>query len=196
VASSRPFNYSNAGYSIAALMLEKVSGKSWEQLIDVILTKKLKIPVYIGWPNKKDPYQPYGHWSNGDEVISLPPEHDYYLDLIEPAGDISMRIADYTRFIQLHLQGLSNKKNLLKADTYQYVFNCCKEYALGWGNFQKEKVIISEHAGSAGTFFCYTQIDRNKGIAYVVMVNSGTNDAQKGVFAMIKMLKEKFGSLK
>ena len=31
------YNYSNAGYSIAALMLEKVSGKTWEQLTKQIM---------------------------------------------------------------------------------------------------------------------------------------------------------------
>ena len=30
--NNKSFNYSNAGYSLAALMLEKVSGKSWEEL--------------------------------------------------------------------------------------------------------------------------------------------------------------------
>jgi CubicO group peptidase (beta-lactamase class C family) len=31
-----PFIYSNAGYTLATLMAEKVTGKSWEQLVDMV----------------------------------------------------------------------------------------------------------------------------------------------------------------
>ena len=41
VHNNTNFNYSNAGYSIATIMLEKVSGKSWESLCKEILKSNL-----------------------------------------------------------------------------------------------------------------------------------------------------------
>ena len=46
------YNYSNAGYSIAALMLEKVSGKTWEKLTKQTMSDRLNVDVQFGWPNK------------------------------------------------------------------------------------------------------------------------------------------------
>jgi len=56
--SGQVYVYSNAGISLAASMLEKVSGKSWEQLIDEYLNKQLKMDFEIGFPNVKDSSQP------------------------------------------------------------------------------------------------------------------------------------------
>ncbi|HEY0246347.1 MAG TPA: serine hydrolase, partial [Mucilaginibacter sp.] len=44
------YNYSNAGYTIAAAMLEKVTGKTWEQLVNDIINKKLQFKAAFGWP--------------------------------------------------------------------------------------------------------------------------------------------------
>lgn len=52
VISSKPYNYSNAGYSIAALMLEKVSGKTWELMTKELLKIHLNVAVQFAWPNK------------------------------------------------------------------------------------------------------------------------------------------------
>ncbi|WP_449436181.1 hypothetical protein [Pedobacter steynii] len=41
--------------------------------------------------------------------------------MIEPAGDISMPLTDYIKFVQLNLSGLRGKSNFLKAETYNYL---------------------------------------------------------------------------
>ena len=53
---------------------------------------------------------------------------------------------------------------------------------------------ISEHAGTDGTFFCYTQIDKNKNMAYIIVINCVTKDAQKGVFDLLLFMKKKYGN--
>jgi CubicO group peptidase (beta-lactamase class C family) len=191
VHNNTNFNYSNAGYSIATIMLEKVSGKSWESLCKEILKSNLNIDFVFGWPNRNEQNQPYGHWIEKGKIVSVNPNAEYDLSLAEPAGDLSMNIENYTKFIQLNIKGLSQENDFLKSNTYNFLHTAKDEYAIGWGNYTKNNKQISEHAGSDGTFFCYAQIDREKLIGYVVIVNSGTENAQSGVFEMINELKKK-----
>ncbi len=45
INSTNKFNYSNAGYTLATLMLEKVTQKSWEELVEKVINKDLKLNV-------------------------------------------------------------------------------------------------------------------------------------------------------
>jgi len=184
------YNYSNAGYSIAAVMLEKASGKTWEELVYEILKLKLQLDFQFGWPNRNAENQPYGHWKEKDDLIPVSAGTEYDLSLAEPAGDISMNIRNYAKFIQLNIEGLSGDNNLLRSETYRYIHKEKKEYSIGWVNYERNNSEISEHAGSDGTFFSYVQIDRQNLIGYIVFVNSGTEGAQKGVFEMIEEMKK------
>lgn len=186
------YSYSNAGYSVATMMLEKVSGKSWEKLVSEILKSKLKLDFRFGWPNRNVENQPFGHWIENGKLVPVSPEINYDLSLAEPAGDLSMNIENYSSFIQLNISGLSGKNNFLKSETYKYLHTAKKDYAIGWGNYEKNNSEISEHAGSDGTFFSYAQIDRKNLIGYIVIVNSGTEKAQQGVFEMINLMKKKY----
>lgn len=191
VENNNIYNYSNAGYSVAALMLERATGKSWEKLATKILKIKLNIDFAFGWPNRNFKDQPFGHWKENGKLVSISANTDYDLSFAEPAGDLSMNIDSYAKFIQLNIQGLSGKDNFLKSETYRFLHNAKDEYAIGWGNYTKNDEQISEHSGSDGTFFSYAQIDRKNLMGYIVIVNNASENAQKGVFEMIKKLKNK-----
>jgi CubicO group peptidase (beta-lactamase class C family) len=191
--NGKVYNYSNAGYSIAALMLAKVSGKTWEQLTKELMTTKVKVNLGFGFPNRLNLNQPYGHWIEKDTLKALGPDIDYDLALGEPAGDISMTLPDYAKFIQLNLQGLSGKDNVLKASTYHFLHFGLKDYSIGWGNVNKDGKQLSEHSGSAGTFFCYTLLDKTNKLAYVIIANSATQQTQQGVFKLLNILRKKYG---
>lgn len=191
--NQKVFNYSNAGYSISALMLEKVSGKTWEQLTKLIMLKALNVDVQFSWPNKLYLDQPFGHWIENDTLKSLSPNIDYNLALAEPAGDICMTLPDYAKFIQFNLQGITGKDNVLKASSYDFLHFGLKEYSIGWGNVIKNNKQFSEHSGSAGTFFCYTQLDKSKKMAYIIIANSATKGTQEGIFKLLGALQKKYG---
>lgn len=192
-ADGKPFHYSNAGYSIAALMLEKASGRSWEYLVQEVLVERLHLRYALGWPNKLDTAQTWGHWVEDGKFRPVPPDVPYNLRLVEPAGDISMPLADYARLIQLHLQGLQGRDNFLKNGTYQYLHTCRPEYAIGWLNAAGAEQQLSEHAGSAGTYYCYTLINRAQGIAYVAVANCGGVQAEEGVSVLARKLVAAYG---
>lgn len=183
------YTYSNAGYSIATSMLEKVTNKSWEELTKDILTKELGIDFVIGWPNRNLDNQPWGHALQFDILESVPPTYNYALTLIEPAGDISMNIENYIKYIQLNLKGLAGQDNILKTETYDYLFNSQSNYAIGWSNLINDNTKLYDHAGSDGTFFAYTQIDGITNTAYLILANSGTTNAQQAVIEIIEVMK-------
>jgi D-alanyl-D-alanine carboxypeptidase len=192
VQNNKVYNYSNAGYSIAALMLEKVAGQPWERLVTDIMNTLVKVDVAFGWPNKIALTQPYGHWMVNNKLVALPPDINYNLALAEPAGDISMSLPSFAKFIQLNLQGLSGKDNVLKASTYEFLHFGLKDYAIGWGNVANDKVKLSEHAGSAGTFYTYTLVDYKKKLAFIIVANSSTQQAQNGIFKLLQAIRTKY----
>ena len=185
------YNYSNSGYSIAAMMLEKVSGKSWEDLCLEILKSEMNIDFVFGWPNRNLKNQPFGHWVEKENIVPVYPDVDYDLSLVEPAGNISMNIGNYAKFIQINIKGLSKENKFLKSKTYKFLHTAKSDYAIGWENINKDDKQISSHCGSDGTFFSCAEIDRKKLIAYVVFVNSGTISARSGVIEMMNELIKK-----
>ena len=95
--------YSNAGYAISSLMLEAVSGMSFEELVAKTM-KELDFDHVVNFPNKADENAPYGHFGQGNMQFALPPEYEYELeDYMLAAGDISMNVVDYSKLIQMHL---------------------------------------------------------------------------------------------
>lgn len=188
IYSKAEYNYSNAGYSIGALMLEKVSGLTWEQLVENVMNKKLDLHTKFGWPNLADENQPWGHWVVNNKLEALPPNTTYNLNLGEPSGDISITLPNYIKFMQLNMAGLIGKSNLLKSTTYNFLHYGIDDYAIGWGNANKKGKRLSDHSGSAGTFFCYTFFDNEKNIAYFIVANSGGKEAEQGVFALLNKL--------
>lgn len=192
VKSDKTYNYSNAGYSIASLMLEKVSKKDWEKLTTEILSDKLKLTIAFGWPNKINENQPFGHWLENNNLVPLPSNTSYNLQLGEPAGDISMTLPDYSKFIQYNLKGLLGENNILKSETYNYLNFGIQDYSIGWGNKNTISEKFSEHSGSAGTFFCYTQIDKKNKIAFIIVANSATDRTQKAITQLLKEIKKKY----
>jgi CubicO group peptidase (beta-lactamase class C family) len=194
--SAEVYVYSNAGYALAASMMEKVTHKSWEQLITKYINVPLKVNFKIGFPNAADPTQPWGHILNNDTIIGLPPEFDYHIaTIMRPAGDLNVNIIDYTKFIQLYLIGYRGKTNYLKAGTYKYLLTALPSYTFGWANKTINGHNYNYHSGSAATFGCFTKIDRSKSVAAIVMVNYGDDEALKAIPIIADYLLKKYSEI-
>jgi D-alanyl-D-alanine carboxypeptidase len=183
----RGYVYSNAGYGIAAAMLEKVSGKSWEQLMVDELFGPLGIDGSFGWPAYEDADQPWGHYYETDSQRVFPhdPYDEYQLpDIASAAGDVSLSIFDYGKFLQANLIGLSGKDTVLTAATYEFLHPCVDsmtQYRVGWGLREHEGYKVSRHNGSAGTFYCTAVVFREKDLALGIMMNGITPEAEKAL---------------
>jgi len=168
--------YSNAGYTMASAMLEKVTELNYEELVTKTLTDDLDIPVHIGWPNSFSPDQPWGHHIIGSRIEALPPDHEYRLPcLITPAGDLSLTPRDYAIYTRLHLRGLRGEDNYISSNGYQYIHFAHNGFSLGIANGIRGGKIFSEFEGSAGTFFCRSVIIPDSDFAFTIMTNAGSS---------------------
>lgn len=189
-----PFIYSNAGYTLATLMLEKVTGKSWEQLVEKVFNKDLKLNVKLSWPENQKQKDTWGHRTEDGKLEPVPSNFDYHLDYTEPAGDLNIKLKDYIKFIQLNLKGLEKQDNYLKAETYTFIHKGIPNYSLGWFNIYENGKELSTHSGTAGTYYTLVHIDRLKNKAYIIFTNSFNPDTQQGVRLLMRKLKENYGS--
>ncbi len=193
VTAEHSFIYSNAGYTLATLMLEKITNKSWEQLVEKIFNRDLKLNVKLSWPENQKQKDTWGHSFENGKLTPIASTVAYHLDFTEPAGDINIKLKDYIKFIQLNLQGLKGQNNYLQAKSYQYMHKGIKNYSLGWYNIYENGKELSTHSGTAGTYYTLVHIDRNNGTAYIIFTNSFNQETQQGVRLLMRRLKEKYG---
>ena len=194
IDSLTPFIYSNAGYTLASMMLEKAARRSWEQLVEKIFNHDLHLHVKRSWPENQKRKDSWGHIFENNQLIPVASNKGYHLDYTEPDGDINIRLRDYIKFIQLNLQGLSGKNNYLKANTYNFIHRGVEHYAMGWYNIYENHKEFSTHAGTAFTYYTLVHIDRIKKIAYIIFTNAFNGDTVEGARILMRKLKEIHGS--
>ena len=193
IDSEHKYIYSNAGYTLATMMLEKVTGKSWEQLIDQVFNKDLKLDVKLSWPENQIAKDTWGHSFENNKLIPVPSNTDYHLDYTEPAGDINIKLTDYIKFIQLNIKGLQGHDNYLKASTYHFIHKGIEGYSLGWFNSYEDNKDFSTHSGTAGTYYTIAAIDRRDFIGYIIFTNSFNESTVNGVRLLMRKLKKDYG---
>ena len=186
-----PIVYSNAGYSVAASMMEKASQRSWENLVQQEFADLFEIDILFGHPHLTQEQQPRGHiipkeWEVGNsEVLTpLPDSLGYTIFLSEPAGDVSASISAYAKYLQEILLGLNGQGRFLKPATYQHLFFAREDYALGWGNPKINGLQILNHDGSDGTFYCNTNLIKEANYGLAILANSGTEKTINAVYAI------------
>ena len=179
VVDSSEAIYSIAGTAIAAAMLEKVSKKSWEQLVDIYINKPLNIKADFGFPVLKDSTQPWGHWDN---YFTLTAHTDDYwarcFTPIAPTGNINLCMSDFIVFIRDYLNALHNKKSSISNALANKLLFGQKGYALGWANMRWNGLNIAYWSGRGGLFSSYVEIIKEKNMAIVIMDNSGATDGR------------------
>lgn len=150
------YAYSNVGYTIAGVVAEKITGKSWETLIREELFQPLSITSGgFGARSKstEDVDQPRGHdhllgrttVANADDELS---------SLTGPAGSVHMNLRDLMSYADNHLQGARGHDGIISASSYQLLHTpVMNNYAFGW-NVSTEvswsRSPIVWHAGSNG----------------------------------------------
>lgn len=189
VMSGDSIHFSNLGYIAAGLMMEKVSGKTYKELV-TDLGKQLNIHMGFGPPNLTDTLQPWGHDSN---LKPEPPQENKKLDWLLAAGNIHMSINDYARFIQLQLAGLAGKSSLLSKKEFEFLHFGLHTFAVGWFWEQDEnKQVYSYNIGNPGTFLSKVYVYKSKDRAYIMLSNTQTEEADEGLDVLYNELKKTY----
>jgi CubicO group peptidase (beta-lactamase class C family) len=189
--------YSNAGYAIAAAMVEAVTGEAWEDALATRIFVPLEMDGRVGWPALHATDAPLGHWPV-DGVLQPhdPATDDYALPpWARPAGDVSVSIGDYGRWLVEHLAGLRGDGRLGPRSMYRALHTPDPPddeggvgYALGWGVRETADGPMSMHTGSADTFYAVVVLvpERDRGIG--VFTNSYTDQHELAVNTLVKDL--------
>ncbi len=131
------FAYANFNYVIAGAAIERITGQSWEDAIQVGLFKPLGVTTAGFGAPKGD--NPWGHQQAKPGGRLTPVDPAGLADnpaALGPAGRIHMSLADYARFIRLFLtkgDGLLRPETIVKLTTPVAGIGIGPVYALGWG---------------------------------------------------------------
>jgi CubicO group peptidase (beta-lactamase class C family) len=173
--------YSNQGYATLGAMLEKLSGKPYEDL----MTERLFRPLHMdsagfgppGTEGKVD--QPWGHaqWSGS----KVPTQFDNP-PAIAPAGRVHCSLDDMARYVIAHLEG-ERDGGLLKPETFRHLHTPPEgaDYACGWRCVQRSwaggKALT--HAGSNTFWLMVLWLAPEKDFAIITATNIFGDPASK-----------------
>jgi D-alanyl-D-alanine carboxypeptidase len=192
-SGKKRFVFSNANTLVAAAMMEKASGKSWESLLEDYINKPLGISVKLGMPSRVDINEPWGHWIEGGYFSPLPPTHWFGLNpSMAPAADANISLPDYIKFVQDELRGLNGMKAMLPKRSYEMIHYGYPVYSFGWLNLEVNGNHISESDGTIGTFYSHVEIIKEKNVAVIVMANGGDTGAKGAVLNLARALREMY----
>jgi CubicO group peptidase (beta-lactamase class C family) len=179
------YNYSNAGYTLAAHMAERAAGSSWEALMREHLFDPLGMAgAGFGWPaNPGNPDAPRGHQREGGALVVQPLDAPGIGAFLAPAGDVNCSVAGLAAFAVAHLQGMLGQDGVLTATTVERLHTPGAtngaDYVAGWAVVQREGVgEVHWHAGSAGTFYALVELYPGQNRAVVVMMNVGPEGSE------------------
>ncbi|MFN0050652.1 MAG: serine hydrolase domain-containing protein [Planctomycetales bacterium] len=175
------FVYSNLGYIVAGHMAEQVAGDAWEHLMTTRLFEPLGMKsAGFGAPGTRGEVdQPWGHaLTLGIIQQSIQGDNP---PVLGPAGTVHCSLADWSRFVGLHLQGAQRMPRLLTKETFQFLHTPAEgfAYAGGWGVVERpEKGRLLAHSGSNTMWYATAILVPEKNLAFLAVTNQGGNAAQ------------------
>jgi CubicO group peptidase (beta-lactamase class C family) len=178
--------YSNAGYTLAALMIERVTGQDFEHVVYDRILKPLKLED-AGFINTQyaPVEKPSGHLELfGTNSVTAVFGREY----VSSSSTLAMSISDVSRYLQAILNNAKNEQSpLLDRSSFTEMLRFqnmvrtpgglfswdwkLNKYALGWFMGTIENTPIYAHLGSTGTSSSYFLFAPQKGIAVGILVN-------------------------
>jgi CubicO group peptidase (beta-lactamase class C family) len=192
--------YSNPGYAIAGVMLERAGEKTWEELMRSLLFEPLGMtsagfgaPASLGEVD-----QPWGHAKkliSGLKAVPPGPRADNPL-AISPAGAVHCSPSDLARYAAFHMAGQRGESHLLTAEAFKKLHTPAADsnYALGWMVLDRTwaggRALM--HSGSNTMFYAVVWMAPERNFAVIVATNAGVNEAFAGCDQAAAELIQKF----
>lgn len=175
------FLYSNAGYVIAALMVEQLTGETYEALMAREVFEPLGMES-AGWgppgvAGAAD--QPRGHRPGlfGFSAIEPGAAADNP-PAMNPAGRAHMTMSDLAKFLDAHRRGAAgDDTGYLSRESFARLHAPNGDYALGWGVRADGSL---GHSGSNTMWLVSMRVDPAAGRAFAAGVNDGRLDRVSG----------------
>jgi D-alanyl-D-alanine carboxypeptidase len=189
------FAYSNAGYMIVGAALEELTDTPWETL----MRERLFAPLGMtscgfgapATPGQVD--QPWPHLVVAGELEPVPtgPAADNP-PALGPAGTVHCSLADWGKFVAMHLAGARGESKFLSATSFAKLHTPYpgEEYAGGWIVTTRPWAhgMALTHAGSNGMWFANVWLAPGLDRAFLVATNRGDAAAAEATDAVVDKL--------
>jgi CubicO group peptidase (beta-lactamase class C family) len=196
------FYYANNDYVLVAALLERLTGRPWEDLMTTRVFRPLHMDsagfyraahpgqVDEPWPHEQDgePLAPTDFAAQANPVlgaVELPP-------FLAPAGLIHCTLADWAKFLADQLRGAAGRSALLPAPIYRAMQTPKPgmPYGFGWGVADRPWAAGSmlEHEGSDQLNYCICALAPRKGFGVLVCTNQGGPGAAHACSDVVTLL--------
>lgn len=188
------FQYSNLGYATLGAIAEKVTGKTFADLMQERIFKPLGMSsAGFGAPGTAGKVDaPWGHRTSpvppGPRADNPP--------AFSPAGRMHFSMLDWAKFIQFQLTG--QPAGLIQAPTLSALHTVAHPgttYSCGWGHTQRKwaRGEALSHAGSNTMWFCIAWLAPKTQSAVIIACNDGNQaEAAKTCDTAAAMLIKKY----
>ncbi len=180
VVPGSTFSYSNAGYVVAAAMLERATGRSFEALFDAEITQPLEVAGRWGRPELAGAAQPHGYWGQPGRLTLAEPEDpdvQAWLDTLAPAGLFATTARAYATWLQWNLRALAGAATPLPAGYVQRLRALAAgDYAVGWAASTLAGRTVLVHDGAIEGFLADAVVEQDGSRAAFVLTNTSDLD--------------------
>lgn len=190
-------HYSNAGYVVAAAILEKITGQSYEDLVKEQLFMPMQLNTaefgYSYLKNSKQPHRHMHRYSDG-QGITLGEDERIPPDLFNPCGFISLSIDDFAKYIRFCLKILSEDTSIIDRKNAKVLFENYHTLSngfgvgLGWLIIEVGGTKTYGHTGSDQTIRAAMSINPKQKKGVVFATNIGDYRSEQALVNVIHEL--------
>ena len=181
------YHYSNLGYLMAGCMAEKLTGSTWESLMQTRIFDPLGMKTAgfgpPGSPGKTD--QPWGHVHSGN---GWRPRQFDNAEALGPAGRAHASFSDWSKFLAMQLP--RGNKLGLDRKTLEKLITPSGTYAGGWRVTRRPwgKGTVLMHSGSNTMWYALVWVAPEIDRSFLVATNSRRDDSHAVCDRMIGKL--------
>jgi CubicO group peptidase (beta-lactamase class C family) len=209
------FAYSNLGYTLAGAIIERVGGRTWEELIAKRVFDPLRLQT-AGFGPQSSPGRvdaPLGHRTLPDGTLKamLAGPNGDNPEVIGPAGTVHLSVLDFATWAGWHAGAGNRGPALVRRESFRKLHTMViamppkpdapvgtpssGRYGLGMGEvtlpFSPEPFLF--HGGSNEMNLAYIMLQPKYDFATVMMTNRGGDKADQALRALAASLYKEFG---
>ncbi len=179
VVPGRDFLYSNAGYVLAAALVEARTGKAFETVFDEMLVQPLALQGAWRSPVPAPTDLLWGHEGAAGSLAVVEATEEAiaakdWLDIIAPAGGWACTGAAYAQWLRWHVLALRGERTPLP-QAYVNDLRAVPDgrYVWGWQASATPKRLLLTHTGHEPGFMAEVVVDRAGEFAVFGLSNTG-----------------------
>jgi CubicO group peptidase (beta-lactamase class C family) len=157
------YSYSNLGAGLLGYTLEQISGKSYEQLLDSLITQPLKMDKTTTQREKVQQNLVKGLNALGEHT----PNWD--LNVLMGAGGIVSSVEDLSKYALAQFDTTNIAMALTRKKTYEHSENLA--LGLGWHLIKKNGYEYVWHNGATGGYISSMGLDMENNNAVIILLN-------------------------